>query len=67
MVEIFCALQTPRKGENLGFLSVVAKKSRLNVDPIPAETSEKDIAVSFKLDRALVARLKDVLYNESRR
>lgn len=63
MVEIFCALQTPCKDEKLGFFSVAAKKSRLNVDPIPVETIEKHISVLFKLDRELVARLKDVLYN----
>ena len=40
-----------------------AKKSRLNVEPIPAEEIEKDIAGLFKLDPALVAKLKDVLYN----
>ena len=40
-----------------------AKKSRLNVDPIPAEEIEKDILGLFKLDPGLVAKLKDVLYN----
>jgi len=40
-----------------------AKKSRLNVDPIPAEEIEKDISGLFKLDPGLVAKLKDVLYN----
>ena len=40
-----------------------AKKTRLNVDPIPVEDIEKDIAGLFKLDPALVAKLKDVLYN----
>ena len=40
-----------------------AKKSRLNVDPIPAEEIEKDISALFKLDPALVAKLKEVLYN----
>ena len=40
-----------------------AQKSRLNVDPIAAEDLEKDIAGLFKLDAALVTKLKDVLYN----
>ena len=40
-----------------------AKKSRLNVDPIAAEDLEKDISGLFKLDPALVTKLKDVLYN----
>jgi tripartite-type tricarboxylate transporter receptor subunit TctC len=40
-----------------------AKKSRLNVEPIAAEDLEKDIAGLFKLDPALVTKLKDVLYN----
>jgi tripartite-type tricarboxylate transporter receptor subunit TctC len=40
-----------------------AKKSRLNIGPIPVEDIEKDIAGLFKLDPALVAKLKDVLYN----
>ena len=40
-----------------------AKKSRLNIGPIPVEDIEKDIAGLFKLDPALVTKLKDVLYN----
>jgi tripartite-type tricarboxylate transporter receptor subunit TctC len=40
-----------------------AKKSRLNINPIPVEDIEKDISGLFKLDPALVARLKEVLYN----
>lgn len=40
-----------------------AKKSRLNADPVPAEDIEKAISSLFKLDRALAANLKDVLYN----
>ena len=40
-----------------------AQKSRLNVDPIAAEDLEKDIAGLFKLDAALITKLKDVLYN----
>ncbi len=40
-----------------------AKKSRLNIGPIPVEDIEKDINGLFKLDPALVGRLKDVLYN----
>jgi hypothetical protein len=39
-----------------------AKKSKLNIGPIPVEDIEKDIAGLFKLDAALVAKLKDVLY-----
>jgi hypothetical protein len=40
-----------------------AKKSRLNIGPIAVEDIEKDIAGLFKLDPALVSKLKDVLYN----
>ena len=40
-----------------------AKKSRLNIGPISAGAIEKDISGLFKLDPALVAKLKDVLYN----
>ncbi|HEY7716307.1 MAG TPA: tripartite tricarboxylate transporter substrate-binding protein [Candidatus Binatia bacterium] len=39
-----------------------AKKSKLNIGPIPVEDIEKDISGLFKLDPALVAKLKDVLY-----
>jgi len=39
-----------------------AKKSRLNIGPIPVADIERDIAGLFKLDPALVAKLKDVLY-----
>ena len=42
---------------------VDAKKARLNIDPIAPEEIEKDIAGLFKLDPALVTKLKDVLYN----
>jgi tripartite-type tricarboxylate transporter receptor subunit TctC len=40
-----------------------AKKSRLNIDPVQADAIEKDIAALFKLDPALLSKLKDVLYN----
>jgi len=40
-----------------------AKKARLNIDYIPADEIERDIMGLFKLDPALVAKLKDVLYN----
>lgn len=40
-----------------------AKKSRLNIDPVAADEIEKDIAGLFKLDPALITKLKDVLYN----
>jgi len=40
-----------------------AKKSKLNVDPVPVAEIEKDIAGLFKLDPTLVTKLKDVLYN----
>jgi tripartite-type tricarboxylate transporter receptor subunit TctC len=39
-----------------------AKKSKLNINPIPPDEIEREIAALFKLDRALVAKLKDVLY-----
>jgi len=40
-----------------------AKKSKLNVDPVPVEAIEKDIAGLFKLDPALLNKLKEILYN----
>ena len=40
-----------------------AKKSRLNVEHIPADEIERDIAGLFKLDPGLIGKLKDVLYN----
>jgi len=40
-----------------------AKKSRLNIDPVAADEIEKDIAGLFKLDSALIGKLKDILYN----
>jgi len=40
-----------------------AKKSRLNVDPIATEEIEREVARLFKLDPALIAKFKDVLYN----
>src|SRR5262245_57819695 len=40
-----------------------AKKSKLNVDPVSADAIEKDISSLFKLDPAMVGKLKDVLYN----
>jgi len=40
-----------------------AKKSKLNVDPVPVSEIEKDIASLFKLDSALLSKLKEILYN----
>ncbi len=40
-----------------------AKKSKLNIDPVPADVIEKDIAALFKLDPAMVGKLKELLYN----
>lgn len=40
-----------------------AKKSRLNVNYIPADEIEKDIAGLFKLDPGLIGKLRDILYN----
>jgi tripartite-type tricarboxylate transporter receptor subunit TctC len=40
-----------------------AKKSRLNVDPVTPEAIESDISNLFKLDPAIVGKLKDILYN----
>jgi tripartite-type tricarboxylate transporter receptor subunit TctC len=40
-----------------------AKKSRLNVEPIPVNEIEREIAALFKLDQALITKLKDILYN----
>lgn len=39
------------------------KKSRPDADPVPTEDIEKAVSALFKLDRALAANLKDVLYN----
>jgi hypothetical protein len=40
-----------------------AKKSRLNVEPVSPDAIEKDISALFKLDPAIVGKLKDLLYN----
>ena len=40
-----------------------ANKSKLNVDPVPADVIEKEISALFKLDPATVGKLKDILYN----
>jgi tripartite-type tricarboxylate transporter receptor subunit TctC len=40
-----------------------AKKSKLNVDPVTPEAIESDISNLFKLDPAIVGKLKDILYN----
>lgn len=40
-----------------------AKKSRLNVDPVTPAAIEQDIANLFKLDPAIVGKLKEILYN----
>jgi tripartite-type tricarboxylate transporter receptor subunit TctC len=40
-----------------------AKKSKLNIDPVAADVIEKDIAALFKLDPAMVGKLKELLYN----
>jgi tripartite-type tricarboxylate transporter receptor subunit TctC len=40
-----------------------ATKSKLNVDPVPADAIEKDISALFKLDPSMVGKLKDILYN----
>ena len=40
-----------------------AKKSNLSVDPVAVDEIERDISALFKLDAALVAKLKDLLYN----
>lgn len=40
-----------------------AKKSKLNIDPVPADVIEKEIAALFKLDAAMVGKLKEILYN----
>lgn len=40
-----------------------AKKSKLNVNPVPVRDIEKDINSLFKLEPALLSKLKDILYN----
>ncbi|HEX2226338.1 MAG TPA: tripartite tricarboxylate transporter substrate-binding protein [Candidatus Binatia bacterium] len=40
-----------------------ANKSKLNVDPVTVEEIEKDIQGLFKLDPALLGKLKEILYN----
>ena len=40
-----------------------AKKSNLNVGPVPVDEIERDISALFKLDPGLVTKLKDLLYN----
>jgi tripartite-type tricarboxylate transporter receptor subunit TctC len=38
-----------------------AKKAQLDIDPVPAEEVEKTVARFFKLDAALVAKLREIL------
>ncbi len=45
-----------------GFLAE-AEKAKLTLDPVTGEELEKMVAELFTLDPALVARLKDLLYN----
>ena len=40
-----------------------AKKSNLSVDPVPVDEVERDIGALFKLDPAMITKLKDILYN----
>lgn len=40
-----------------------AKKTKLNVDPVPVDEIEKDIAGLFKIEPALLGKLKEILYN----
>ena len=40
-----------------------AEKTKLNVDPVTAEELEKMVTDLFALDPALLARLKEILYN----
>lgn len=40
-----------------------AKKSNLSVVPVPVDEIERDLSALFKLDPALLAKLKDILYN----
>jgi tripartite-type tricarboxylate transporter receptor subunit TctC len=42
---------------------VETERSKLNIDPMTGEELEKIIAELFTLDRALLARLKEILYN----
>ncbi|HEU4340261.1 MAG TPA: tripartite tricarboxylate transporter substrate-binding protein [Candidatus Binatia bacterium] len=45
-----------------GEFSAELKKARLDVDPVPGEELEKIINDSFKLDPALIGKLKDIFY-----
>jgi hypothetical protein len=38
-----------------------AKKAQLDLDPVPAEEVEKTVARFFKLDTALIAKLREIL------
>jgi len=38
-----------------------AKKTQMDIDPVPAEEVEKTVARFFKLDPALVAKLREIL------
>jgi hypothetical protein len=38
-----------------------AKKSQLDIDPVPGEEVEKTVARFFKLDAALVTKLREIL------
>jgi len=50
-------VETLRDGEFLA----EAKKSNLDIDPVPGEEMEKVVAGLFKLEPGMVAKLKDVL------
>ena len=51
----FCALAAVR--------GITGTGEAAGVDPVPTEDIEKAVSALFKLDRALAANLKDVLYN----
>jgi hypothetical protein len=51
-------LETMKDGE----FSAEMKKARLDIEPVAGEELEKIIHGAFKLDAALVGKLKDILY-----
>jgi hypothetical protein len=52
----------PRDPERLGVPRRSREKAKLTLDPATAEELERMVAEAFALDPALLAKLKDALY-----
>jgi len=51
-------MDTMKDGEFSGEM----KRARLDVDPVAGEEIERTVNESFKLDAALIGKLKDIFY-----